>query len=138
MRIRISIPGQRADHGAGPTALWRLVANALAALHVGYVAFVVSGALLVSAWPPLIWVHLAAVAWAGATMIFNFGCPVTDWEKSALRRAGRDSYEEGFLQHHVLRRRFGPATVRRNHALLGISVILLNLVLYSTFLPQLR
>lgn len=98
--------------------------------------FVVFGALLVLAWPSLVWIHLAAVAWAGATMIFNFGCPVTDWEKTALRRAGRAPYEVGFLQHHVLRRRFDPATVRRNYALLGVAVILLNLAAYGALIQK--
>lgn len=109
---------------------WRLIAAALAAFHIAYVVFVVFGALTVLLWPAMLWVHLAAVAWAGGTMLCDFGCPITTWEKESLRRAGRDPYPEGFLQHHVLRRVFPPDHSRRNHAILGLGVIALNAVIY--------
>ena len=109
---------------------WRALAYLLAALHVAYVIFVLFGALLIPFWRPIIWLHLAAVAWAGATMLGNFGCVITDWEKSSLRRGGREPYAEGFLQHHVLRRRFDAAKTRRNHIILGSFAIALNLFLY--------
>ena len=111
-----------------------MLARAVAAAHVGYVVFVVLGGLLVLFWPWLLWVHLAAVAWAGATMLFDLGCPLTPWEKIFWRRGGREPYEEGFLQHHVLRTRFDPAKSRRNHTLLGAFVLALNGVLYFIIL----
>lgn len=106
--------------------IWRAAALSIAGLHVAYVAFVVFGSLLVLAWPQLMPAHLAAVAWAGMTMIFDFGCPLTPWEKSFWRRAGTEPYEEGFLQHHVLRTRFDPTHARRNHITLGLVVIAIN------------
>ena len=114
----------------GSRAHWRVVAAGLAALHVAYVVYVLFGALLVLVWPRSIWIHLAAVAWAGGTMIGNLGCPVTTWEKDALRRAGRDPYPEGFLQHHVLRRVFPADNARRNHVLLGLFALAVNAFLY--------
>ena len=116
------------------TSHWRVIAAVLAAFHVAYVLFVLFGALLIPVWPPMIWIHLAAVAWAGGTMIGNLGCPVTTWEKDALRRAGRDPYPEGFLQHHVLRRVFPEENARRNHVLLGLFAIGLNAALYLAVL----
>jgi hypothetical protein len=113
---------------------WRLLAYSLAAFHVTYVLFVLFGALLVFVWPGALYVHLAAVAWAGGTMIGNLGCPVTDWEKSALRRGGREPYPEGFLQHHVLRRRFDTTKARRKHALLGTVAIAINVAIYLLIL----
>jgi hypothetical protein len=109
---------------------WRVLAAALAAFHVGYVLFVLFGALLTLVWPRVIWLHLAAVAWAGGTMIGNLGCPVTDWEKHALRRAGREPYSEGFLQHHVLRRRFDEGSQRKAHIILGAVAIAINVAIY--------
>ncbi|MDO8501372.1 MAG: DUF2784 domain-containing protein [Gemmatimonadaceae bacterium] len=113
---------------------WRMLARAVAAVHIGYVLFVVLGSLLVLLWPSLLWVHLAAIAWAGATMIFDLGCALTPWEKRFWRRGGREPYEEGFLQHHVLRTRFDPASSRRNHILLGLFAVLLNVVIYALIL----
>ncbi|MGK2961058.1 MAG: DUF2784 domain-containing protein [Gemmatimonadaceae bacterium] len=113
---------------------WRLLAYSLAAIHVAYVLFVLFGALLVLVWPGALIVHLAAVVWAGATMIGNFGCPVTTWEKSALRRGGHEPYPEGFLQHHVLRTRFDPGKARLNHAVLGTVAIAINVAVYLLIL----
>jgi hypothetical protein len=107
-----------------------MLARAVATVHTGYVLFVLLGSLLVLLWPSLLWVHLAAVTWAGATMLFDLGCPLTPWEKQFWKRGGREPYEEGFLQHHVLRMKFDPAHARRNHALIGVFVVTLNLVIY--------
>jgi hypothetical protein len=127
------------DPGTTPAsnrAAWRALAALLAALHVGYVLFVLFGALLVLVWPPLVWLHLAAVAWAGGTMIGDLGCPVTTWEKTAMRRAGSEPYPEGFLQHHVLRHTFDPSKARRNHIILGLAALALNAVLYFLVLNR--
>ncbi len=109
---------------------WRNLARFIATMHIAYVVFVVLGALLVVVWPSLMWVHLTAVVWAFATMVFDLGCPLTPWEKRAWIRGGRVPYEEGFLQHHILRTRFNPDKARRNHSLLGLFVVVLNLVVY--------
>ncbi len=115
---------------------WRMLARLIAGVHVAYVVFVVLGALLVLVWRPLMWVHLAAVAWAVATMGLDLGCPLTPWEKNAWIRGDRIPYDEGFLQHHVLRTRFDSANSRRNHVLLGAFVLLLNIVVYAVILVR--
>ena len=104
--------------------------------HIAYVLYVLFGALLVLVWPRTLWLHLAAVAWAGGTMFCDLGCPVTTWEKDALRRSGREPYPEGFLQHHVLRKRFDPTNARRNHAILGVLAIGLNVAIYALVVRQ--
>ena len=115
---------------------WRIAARAVAAVHIAYVIFVLLGSLLVLAQPKLMWVHLAAVAWAGLTLIFDFGCPLTPWEKRFWKLGGVEPYPEGFLQHHVLRTRFAPSKERRNHALLGAAAILLNAAVYALLMAR--
>jgi hypothetical protein len=111
--------------------IWRALARAVAAVHVAYVLFVVLGSLLVLVWPRLLWVHLGAVAWGGLTLLFDLGCPLTPWEKQFWVKGGVEPYDEGFLQHHVLRARFKPGTERRNHAILGAAAIVFNAVIYT-------
>ena len=108
-----------------------MLARAVATVHTGYVVFVVLGGILVLLWPALLWVHVVAVAWAVLTMLFDFGCPLTPWEKRFWRMGGVEPYEEGFLQHHVLRTKFDPAHSRRNHIILGGVVLVLNVVVYA-------
>jgi hypothetical protein len=114
--------------------IWRLLARTVALVHIAYVIFVLLGSILALKWPQLMWVHLAAVTWAGLTLIFDLGCPLTPWEKRFWKMGGVEPYPEGFLQHHILRMRFNPAHERRNHALLGALAIVLNALIYSLVL----
>ena len=118
-----------ATAGENPMA-WRALARFVAGIHIAYSLFVILGGLFVLLWRPLMWVHLAAVVWAFATMTFDLGCPLTPWEKNAWIRGGRVPYEEGFLQHHILRMKFSPGHERRNHVIVGILVVLVNLMAY--------
>ena len=113
---------------------WRLLARTVAGAHIAYTLFVLLGSLLVLRWPQLMPFHLAAVAWAGLTLIFDLGCPLTPWEKQLWVRGGVEPYPEGFLQHHVLGMRFPEGNERRNHAILGSAAILLNAAVYLLIL----
>lgn len=116
--------------------IWRALARIVAALHISYTVFVALGSILVLAWPSLMWVHLFAVAWAGLTLMFDLGCPLTPWEKRFWKMGGVEPYEEGFLQHHILRSRFDRANERRNHIILGAAAIVFNAVIYYFILSR--
>ena len=116
--------------------IYRVLARAIALLHVGFVLFVVVGALIVLRWPSLLRVHVAAVVWAAATMTLDLGCILTPWEKSLWRMGGREPYAEGFLQHHVLRTDLSPARSRLAHVVLGLAALALNVVVYLTVLGR--
>lgn len=109
---------------------YRALARLMIALHALYVAFVALGSVLVLRWPDLMWVHIAAVVWAFATLSFDLGCPLTPWEKGFWKRGGVEPYPEGFLQHHVIGRRFGGEHSRRNHALIGVVALVGNAIVY--------
>ncbi len=109
----------------------RLLARLMVTLHAAYVLFVVFGSGLVLRWPSLLWVHLAAVAWAFATLTFDLGCPLTPWEKNFWRRGGVEPYPEGFLQHHVLRNHFTAERSRLTHIMLGVLAVVLNVAVYA-------
>jgi hypothetical protein len=109
----------------------RSLARLIVLAHSAYVAFVVFGGLLVLRWPSLMWVHLVAVLWAAATLAFDLGCPLTPWEKTQWRLGGVEPYPEGFLQHHVLRTRFAAEHSRASHAVAGLLLLALNVVVYS-------
>jgi hypothetical protein len=108
----------------------RRLARLMAAIHGGYVLFVLLGSLLVLRWPALIWVHAAAVLWAFLTLAFDMGCPLTPWEKAALKRGGVEPYPEGFVQHYLLRSRFSADHSRAVHASLGVLVLVFNITVY--------
>ena len=111
----------------------RMLARLMVALHAGYVIFVVLGSLLVMRWPAVIWVHIAAVAWAFLTLVFDMGCPLTPWEKTFWKRGGVEPYPEGFVQHHFLRVSLSEQQSRIIHIGLGALALILNLAVYGIF-----
>jgi hypothetical protein len=42
---------------------WRIAADALVLLHLGFILFVLLGGLLLLRWPRLLCLHLPAVVW---------------------------------------------------------------------------
>ncbi len=120
--------------GLEAPVIHRALARFMVAVHSAYVAFVVLGSLLVLRWPGLIWLHVAAVVWASATLALDLGCLLTPWEKSLWRLGGVEPYPEGFLQHHVLRARFVAEHPRMSHTVVGIVVLALNVAIYSVIL----
>lgn len=114
--------------------IYRMLARLMIAIHVAYVAFVVFGSLLVLRWPGVMWAHFVAVVWAFLTLVFDLGCPVTPWEKAFWRRGGVEPYSEGFLQHHILRTRFSAEHSRRNHTVIGVMVLVINVAVYGIVL----
>ena len=111
--------------------MYRTLARAVAALHFAFVLFVVFGGLLTMRWPALVWLHVPAVAWAVATLAIDLPCPLTLLEKFFLRKDGSEPYPEGFLQHHVFRPLRSTEYSHRAHAILGIGVLVLVVVMYA-------
>ncbi|TDK27473.1 DUF2784 domain-containing protein [Luteimonas aestuarii] len=90
-----------------------LLADALLALHVGVVAFVVLGTMAILVGGPLRWrwvrgfgfrvshlvlmVFIALQAWLGRL------CPLTVWEQALRNRAGQATYDASFIQHWLSR-----------------------------------
>ena len=94
-------------------SLYRVAADAILVTHVLFVAFVISGLILIVvghfrswSWVHNPWfrlTHLAAIgvvvlqAWLGRV------CPLTIWEMALRRRAGESGYEGSFVAHWLQR-----------------------------------
>lgn len=78
---------------------YALFADLLAALHLGFIAFVVGGqlAILIGAALHWRWIrnrwfrvgHLLAIVFVALEAIVGMICPLTDWEYSLRRKAGQ-------------------------------------------------
>jgi len=90
-----------------------LLADAVLALHVGIVAFVVFGqlAILIGAWRRWRWIrnfpfrasHLALLAFIALQAWLGRLCPLTLWEQALRARAGQSTYAGSFVEHCLSR-----------------------------------
>lgn len=94
-------------------SLAALLADAILALHVGIVAFVVLGqlAILLGGWRGWGWVrnfafrlaHLVLMLFIALQAWLGELCPLTVWEQALRERAGQDVYAESFIEHWLSR-----------------------------------
>jgi len=109
----------------------RLLADALVAVHLAFIVFVLAGGLLVlyrRSWAVL---HLPAVAWGAFAELTRTVCPLTPLENSLRRSAGDAGYAGGFIEHYVIPLIYPQALTARLQIVLGLLVIAVNLVVYA-------
>ena len=79
----------------------RWLADGVVLLHLGFVAFVILGALAIPRFPRLVWLHLPAVAYAILIQTIGWCCPLTDIEKWLRRLGGQTPHAPEFLPYYV-------------------------------------
>jgi len=101
------------------------------AFHLGFVLFVVFGAVLVLRRPRLAWLHLPAAAWGVFIELTGRGCPLTLLENLLRLRAGLEGYAGGFLEHYILWLLYPQGLTRTVQLVLACAVLAINGVLYA-------
>jgi len=81
---------------------YRVLADGIFLLHLGFILFVVFGALLLTRFPRLRYAHLAALAWAIFIESSGGICPLTPLENHYRQLAGEAGYAGGFVEHYLL------------------------------------
>jgi hypothetical protein len=112
----------------------RLLADLVVLLHLGFVAFVVAGGLLVLRWPKVAWAHVPAAAWGVIVEITGWICPLTPLENLLRERAGRDLYRGDFVARYILPTLYPEGLTRETQLLLGAAVVTLNVLVYALVL----
>lgn len=110
---------------------WRIAADALVLLHLGFILFVLLGGLLLLRWPRLLCLHLPAVAWGIVVECLHLGCPLTPWENHLRRMAGQAGYEDGFIEHYLIPLIYPAGLTPQIQLWLGSIVLLVNLSVYA-------
>lgn len=110
---------------------WRIAADALVLLHLGFILFVLLGGLLLLRWPRLLCLHLPAVAWGIVVECLHLGCPLTPWENNLRRMAGQAGYEGGFIEHYLIPLIYPAGLTPQIQLWLGSIVLLVNLSVYA-------
>lgn len=117
---------------------YRLAADAVVLLHLGFVVFVVAGGLLVFRWRWVALLHLPAVVWAVLLEFRGWLCPLTPLELSLRASGGQAGYSGGFVEHYILPVLYPAELDSTLQIALGSFVIVINVVLYNWLLWRLK
>ncbi|MGH9256815.1 MAG: DUF2784 domain-containing protein [Vicinamibacterales bacterium] len=119
-------------------AVFALLAGGVVLVHLTFVVFVVTGALLALRWPWTAWLHVPAAAWA-AYIEFSGGiCPLTPLENDLRAKAGLDFYSGDFVARYLFPVLYPDGLTRQAQAVVGALVIGVNLILYTAVYAKRR
>lgn len=103
-------------------------------IHLGFILFLTAGMFLALRWPKIVWVHAPLLVWGLFIVPTDRPCPLTEFEKAFLARAGRATYEGGFIEYYL----FGPVPGLTVEGGIGMGVMYgvlgINLTCYGWLL----
>lgn len=119
--------------------MWaRFAADAVLALHLAFILFVVLGALLVLRYTWIAWLHIPAAIWGAWVELTNRICPLTDLENALRSRAGQSGYSESFVEHYLVPVIYPAGLDRTMQFWLAGILVTINVVLYALWLLRRR
>jgi hypothetical protein len=108
-----------------------LLADALVAMHLAFVIFVVAGGILVLRAPWVAWLHVPAALWGAAIALGGYICPLTPLENSLREAGGGTAYTTGFIEHYIVPVLYPVALTRSMQVAAGVAVLVVNGALYA-------
>ena len=117
---------------------YKLAADAVVLLHLGFVLFVVAGGLLVFKWRWIALLHLPAVVWAVLLEFCGWLCPLTPLELSLRETGGQAGYSGGFIEHYILPVLYPVELGTTLQIAMGSFVVVINVALYGWLLWRLK
>jgi hypothetical protein len=109
---------------------YRVLADLVLALHLGFIAFALAGGLLALRWRRCAWVHVPAAVWAALVELRGWLCPLTPLEGWLRRAGGGAEYEAGFLEHWLAPVIYPAGLTHDLQVLLGSLVVAVNASIY--------
>lgn len=110
---------------------YRLLADGVMLLHLGFVLFVIFGGLLALRWPKVIWAHFPAAVWGATVEFIGWICPLTSLEVWLRLKGGDSGYGDDFIAAYLLPVLYPAGLTHDVQMVLGWFVVVFNLVVYS-------
>ena len=110
--------------------VYRLLADAVVLLHLGFVVFVVGGGLLVAWRRRAAFVHLPAAIWGVYIEFSGRICPLTPLENHLRAMAGDAAYSGDFVERYLMPVLYPPGLRRGVQIALGLFALAVNAAVY--------
>lgn len=110
--------------------LYHVLADAILALHLVFIAFVVAGSALVLWRRSVVWLHIPALIWGSIVELTGWICPLTPLEDRFRELAGLQSSTGDFVQHRLLALVYPADLTRSTQVALGLAVLCVNALAY--------
>ncbi len=114
-----------------PAVAYRLVADAIVVVHLGFVCFVALGGLLVRWRRGIALVHLPCAVYGAAIEVGGWICPLTPLENRLRAAAGEGGYAGGFVEHYLVRVLYPEPLTSAMQRALAVAVVLVNAGAYA-------
>jgi hypothetical protein len=110
--------------------LFRLLADTVVLIHLGFIVFVVIGGFLAWRWRWVAWLHLPTAVWGALIEFMGWICPLTPLEVWLRQRAGQEGYAGGFIEHYLIPAMYPEDWTTALRVVLGTFVVAVNGVAY--------
>lgn len=81
--------------------VYRLLADVVMTVHLGFILFVAIGGILAWRWRRLLWPHVVAVTWGAGIVWIGWECPLTPLEEWFAVRGGEQGWDTGFVDRYI-------------------------------------
>lgn len=81
--------------------VYRLLADVVMTVHLGFILFVAIGGILAWRWRRLLWPHVLAVTWGAGIVWIGWECPLTPLEEWFAVRGGEQGWDTGFVDRYI-------------------------------------
>ena len=118
--------------------LYIIAAYITVIIHLIFIIFVPLGGLLALKRRWWMLIHIPAFIYGALISFYGWICPLTPLENWLRRHGGLAGYRGGFIEHYLLPIIYPENLGRREAAIMGVCVLLINLIIYFLVFSKIR
>jgi len=116
--------------------LFRIAADLLVVIHLGFICFVVIGGFLVLKWRWVGLLHIPSALWGALIEFQDWLCPITPLEIQLRQISGQSGYTGGFIEHYILPIVYPSYLTHEVQIILGSFVVVVNIAVYGWIISK--
>lgn len=113
--------------------LFKLAADLVVLIHLGFILFVLFGGFLALRWPRIVRLHAPALAWGVLVELLGWYCPLTPLEQTLRNAAGEGGYHGGFIEHYIVPLIYPIGLTRETQFVFAGIVLGVNMIAYILY-----